>query len=115
MTAPRPVLIVILMLAVFAAPRAAGAQPAGKIPRIGYLTVASALDDAYFIAAMRERGYIEGQIVAIERRLAEGRPERLPALAAELVQLNRVARRGAGSRPRSKEATSPSAFVVGAP
>ena len=66
------------------------AQPA-KLHRVGYLIVASADEQAHltraFEDAMRELGYVEGRNVAYERRYADGRPERLPALAAELVAL----------------------------
>jgi ABC-type uncharacterized transport system substrate-binding protein len=41
-----------------------------------------------FIAAMRDLGYVEGRNLVIEVRSADNRPERLPALATELVQLN---------------------------
>ncbi len=73
------------------APFVALAQPA-RIPRLGYLINGnstrsrSAQEDA-FLRALRELGWIEGQTIAIEYRWAEGKPERLPALAAELVQL----------------------------
>jgi putative ABC transport system substrate-binding protein len=66
-------------------------QQPKKIPRIGYL---SALDPASESArseairlALRERGYIEGQSIATEYRYAEGKRDRLPELAAELVRL----------------------------
>jgi putative ABC transport system substrate-binding protein len=74
-----------------ALPVAARAQQPKKIPRIGYL---SAQDPARESAraeairlALRERGYIEGQNIAIEHRYAEGKIDRLPQLAAELVRL----------------------------
>jgi putative tryptophan/tyrosine transport system substrate-binding protein len=76
-----------------AAPLAAGAQPGGKVWRIGYLSlVAGDLPQyrpwvAALRAGLRELGYVEGQNVAIEERYAAGRVERLPALAAELVRL----------------------------
>ena len=69
----------------------AEAQQPKKVPRIGYL---SALDPARestrseaIRLALRERGYIEGQNIAIEYRYAEGKRDRFPELAAELVRL----------------------------
>jgi putative ABC transport system substrate-binding protein len=74
------------------APLLAVAQPAGKVPKIGYLMSSSATANARqyeaFTQGLRALGYIEGQTIAIERRYAEGRLERLPALAAELATLN---------------------------
>ena len=69
----------------------AEAQQPKKVPRIGYL---SAFDSATestrsepIRRALHERGYIEGQNIAIEYRYAEGKVDRLPELAAELVRL----------------------------
>ena len=69
----------------------AQAQQPKKVPRIGYL---SSFDPATESAraegirlALRERGYIEGQNIAIEFRYAEGKPDRYTELAAELVRL----------------------------
>jgi putative ABC transport system substrate-binding protein len=73
-----------------AAPFPAEAQPAAKVPRIGYLMLNAAaaphLREA-FLQGLRDLGYVEGRNVVIEYRSAEGKPERLPALAAELVAL----------------------------
>jgi putative tryptophan/tyrosine transport system substrate-binding protein len=80
----------ILTLALLAAPLAATAQEA-KVYRIGYLSSANPRSAAFFQAfeqRLRELGYIEGQNLAIEYRNAEGRLDRLPGLAAELVRLN---------------------------
>jgi putative ABC transport system substrate-binding protein len=72
------------------APLAAEAQPAGKVSRIGYLTGGSADTDKTLLAAFQkglaEVGYVEGKNIAIEPRFAAGQTERLPELAAELVQ-----------------------------
>jgi len=72
------------------APFAAEAQQAAKIARIGYLTTnlaaAPHLHEA-FRQGLRDLGYVEGRNVVIEYRDAEGKRERLPALAAELVAL----------------------------
>jgi putative tryptophan/tyrosine transport system substrate-binding protein len=68
---------------------AANALPAGKIPQIGYLSSGSTnarLDEA-FRQGLRELGWVEGQNMVIEHRFAEGRFDRLPELAAELVRL----------------------------
>jgi putative ABC transport system substrate-binding protein len=72
-------------------PLAAEAQPAGKVPRVGFLTAFAASDvpqwRAGFRQGLRDFGYTEGRNIVIEYRYAEGRPERLPGLAAELVRL----------------------------
>jgi putative ABC transport system substrate-binding protein len=74
-----------------AAPLAAGAQPVGKVSRIGLLsgssTTASARHVEAFRQGLRELGWVEGQSIAIEYRFAEGRVDRLPDFAAELVRL----------------------------
>ncbi len=69
----------------------AQAQQPKKVPRIGYLSsVDPATESARAEAirlALRELGYIEGQNIAIEYRYAEGKLDRVPELAAELVRL----------------------------
>jgi ABC-type uncharacterized transport system substrate-binding protein len=79
-------------LALLAVPRVAEAQQAGKVYRVGYLSAGShETQDPVVQALLRGligRGWIEGQNLMFERRWAEGRNERLPALAAELVQRN---------------------------
>ncbi len=69
----------------------AGAQQPKKVPRIGYLSPQdpareSARAEAIRLA-LRDRGYIEGQNIATEYRYAEGKVDRAPELAAELVHL----------------------------
>src|SRR6478672_5246627 len=76
----------------FRSPRVtAEAQPAGKAPRIGVLTLAVAsstpLAEA-FRQGLREQGFVDGQNIVLEFRFAAGRTDRLPALAADLVRLN---------------------------
>lgn len=70
----------------------AAAQPAGKVYRIGYLASnsLSAVQPQLnaFKMQLRELGYVEGRSVVFEYRWAEGKYERLPALAKELVRLN---------------------------
>jgi putative ABC transport system substrate-binding protein len=74
-----------------AGPLAAEGQTAGKVWRIGWLGVTppSSLDAGWeaFIAGLRERGYVEGQNIVLERRYSEGREDRFPGFAAELVQM----------------------------
>jgi putative ABC transport system substrate-binding protein len=83
--------LVILALGLLAAPLAADAQPPPKVPRIGILWASPISANAHlreaFRQGLRELGYVEGQNVAIEFRYAEGKLERLPDLAAELVRL----------------------------
>jgi putative tryptophan/tyrosine transport system substrate-binding protein len=79
------------MLAFGCAPRGAEAQQPGKVYRIGYLSaptresVKNGVDA--FLRKLRELGWVEGQNLVIEFRWAEGKVERLPELAAELVRL----------------------------
>jgi putative tryptophan/tyrosine transport system substrate-binding protein len=83
--------VALLAVFLFTAPLAAEAQAPAKVPRIGFLSARSSTDKPDFLEVfrqgLRELGYVEGQTIAIESRFAEGRPERLPALAAELVRL----------------------------
>jgi putative tryptophan/tyrosine transport system substrate-binding protein len=76
--------------AVVATPRAARAQPT-KVARIGYLSAFSILTDSSHRDAFRQGlsalGYVEGQNAVVEARYADGRFERLPALATEIVRL----------------------------
>ena len=81
----------LLSLALALCPVSLGAQaqPARKIYRIGWLATShvEVLWQA-FVDGMRERGWIEGKNVTFERLYSEGRNDRLPALAAQLVQSN---------------------------
>jgi putative tryptophan/tyrosine transport system substrate-binding protein len=76
-----------------AAPLTVDAQQVQKVYRIGYMSIpssqsASDLMERVFLPALRERGLVEGKNLVIEWRWAEGKPERLPGFAAELVALN---------------------------
>ena len=86
--------IVTLTLSILAAPLAAAGQQAGKIPRIGWLSPFTPptgsnplLNVNVFREGLRELGWVEGQTIALEYRWAEGRYERFPELAGELVRL----------------------------
>jgi putative ABC transport system substrate-binding protein len=103
-----------------AAPVAADAQQAAKVPRIGFLVASSASDSAYarlieaFRQGLRELGYVEGQNIFIEYRYAEGIYERLPALAAELVRLkvNVIVSHSTPGPSAAKQATSTIPIVM---
>ena len=75
-----------------AAPLAAGAQPVGKVYRIGFLSVQTSSGPKTQFNAFKQKlpdlGYVEGRNLVIEGRWAEARYERLPDLARELVRLN---------------------------
>ena len=84
-------IVVLLVGLILACVRFAEAQQLSKIARIGYLAAAcpdtqSARTEA-FRQGLRDLGYIEGRSITIEYRCAEGKPDRLPDLAAELIQL----------------------------
>lgn len=83
--------LALLALGVAAGPLAAEAQQAGKVYRIGYLSAPTRASVEQglqaFLRTLRELGWVEGQNLVIEYRWAEGKVERLPDLAAELVRL----------------------------
>lgn len=82
---------VVLAVTLLALPGAGEAQPARKVYRIGYLGAATHSVESkhleVFERRLRELGYVAGQNVVIEYRWADGKADRLPQLAAELVLL----------------------------
>jgi putative ABC transport system substrate-binding protein len=99
--------IVTLVLGLLLAPLAAETQPSPTVPRIGVLSSFSSTAEARNRDALRHGlhalGYVEGQTILLEERWAEGQPERLPDLAAELVRLP-VALIVAGTVPAARAA-----------
>ena len=98
------------------APRAAGAQQVGKLPRIGVLTAG---DPSYRTLlsdtigqALGERGYVEGQSIALEHRI--GAIEQLPDFAAELVRfrVDAIVAIGTPAVLAAKQATSTIPIVI---
>jgi putative ABC transport system substrate-binding protein len=87
-TTPRLLLSVVLTLGLLVAPRA-GAPQATTITRVGFLSASapSPMAEA-FRRGLRDLGYVEDRNIVIYSRWAEGRFDRLPDLAAELVSLN---------------------------
>ena len=97
----------------------AEAQQPKKVPRIGYLSGGDAARESSraeaIRLALRERGYIEGQNIATEYRYAEGKLDRAPELAAELVRLKVdiiVAAGGDGDVRAAKNATKTIPIVM---
>src|SRR6266704_2893431 len=83
--------VIAFLLIILTTAHLAEAQQPKKVPRIGYLsafepTTESTRSEAIRLA-LRELGYIEGENIAIEYRYAEGKSDRYPELAAELVHL----------------------------
>ena len=95
------------------------AEQANKIPRIGFLlavpasTISARLEA--FRQGLRELGYVEGKNIAIEWRSTEGKADRLPTLAAELVRLKVDVIVSGGPPPTrsAKQATSTIPIVMG--
>jgi ABC-type uncharacterized transport system substrate-binding protein len=110
-----------------AAPLAAEAQSAGKVPRVGILSPASASDAgrnpsdlavlfAAFREGLRELGYVEGRNITVESRWAEGNYDRLPGLAADLVRLrvDVIVTYGTPASQAAKRATATIPIVMAA-
>jgi putative tryptophan/tyrosine transport system substrate-binding protein len=96
----------------------AQAQQPTKVPQIGYLVGASFASNAARIEAfrhgLRELSYVEGKNIVIDWRTADGKPDRLPALAAELVRLkvDVIVTGGPTVTRAAKEATSTIPIVM---
>jgi len=111
--------VLTLSAVLFALCVAAEAQQPKKIPLIGYLSAADAATESTrsegIRLALRERGYIEGQNIAIEYRYAAGKRDRFPELAADLVRLKvDIIVVGGGNRiiPAAKNATKTIPIVM---
>ena len=112
----KSVFCVALSALLFALCVPAQAQQTGKIPRIGYISGSppnSERTDAFRLG-LRELGHVEGKNIVIEWRSAEGKLDRLPALAADLVRLkvDMIVTPGATSTRAAKEATSTIPIVM---
>jgi ABC-type uncharacterized transport system substrate-binding protein len=110
--------LVVIAFVFVVAGAVAQAQPTTQIPRIARLSPLSASADAPIFAAfrqgLRDHGWVEGQNLTIEHRFAEGKFDRLPELAAELVRL-KVDVIISGSTPgalAAKDATSTIPIVM---
>ena len=115
-----PKLFWLLTAIVLVSIHRAEAQQPGKIPRIGYLVFAPASSPLIrqrieaFGQGLRERGYVEGRNIVIEYRWAEGKLDRLRALAGELVRLkvDIIVSTGGTATRAAKEVTSTIPIVM---
>ena len=78
----------LVILGFLSAPLTAEAQPARKIPLVGYLSLGAVAPPAVFVSRFKELGYVDKQNVAVEYRFGEGRHEAMDGIARELVGLN---------------------------
>ncbi len=105
-------LLAALALGILLAPLAAHAQQAAKISRIGFLGISAPEAISHLVETfrqgLRDLGHVEGQNITIEYRWAEGRAERLPDLARELVRLkvDVIVTRGTPETLAAKHATA---------
>ena len=117
-TMHRGALVVALVLSSIAAPLAVDAQRPEKLHRIGMLertsTAINAANLEGFRQGLRELGYVEGKSFVIEYRSADGRDERFPSLAAELVRLkvDLILTRGTSAALAAKNATGTIPVVI---
>jgi putative ABC transport system substrate-binding protein len=112
-------MVIALGAGALAAPFGAFGQPAGRVPRVGILSAATQAVNAERIDAfklgLRELGYVEGKSILIDYRWADGRLDRLPGLAAELLQLkvDVIFAAGPADTRAAKYATSTIPIVMG--
>jgi putative ABC transport system substrate-binding protein len=110
--------ISVLLVLLLAVAVIAEAQQSTKVPRIGHLSgtsrSASLARVEAFRQGLRELGYVEGKNIVIEWRYAEGKADRLPGLAAELVGLkvDIIVTTGPIVTRAAKEATSTIPIVM---
>src|SRR5262245_12357313 len=87
----KTVIVSLICLALASVDLAGAQQPTGKVKRIGFMATGSVSSDRNridtFRRGLRDLGYVEEKNIVIEYRYAEGKPDRLPGLAAELVRL----------------------------
>jgi putative tryptophan/tyrosine transport system substrate-binding protein len=83
--------IVMLTIGMLAAPLSVAAQQSARPPRIGVLVPSTPATTTHIVEAfkqgLRERGYVEGHDIILERRYGEGSSEKISSIAAELVRL----------------------------
>ncbi len=125
MKSRRAALLILLAVGLLLTPLTAEAQSAGKVPKIGWLSAAPPPAPAAqrhpaiegFLQRLRELGYIEGRTIVIEYRFAEGKFDRLPGLADDLVRLKVaviVTAGGPASLSAAMQATSSIPIVMAA-
>jgi putative ABC transport system substrate-binding protein len=117
-------IIVICVLSILRLPLTAPAQQPTKVHRIGLLSPGFPPSEAErqqlsFLQDLRDLGYVEGHHFVLEARWAEGKSERLPGLAAELVRLkvDVIHAQGGAAAGAAKQATDtiPIVIIVGDP
>jgi putative ABC transport system substrate-binding protein len=111
----RRMFIAMSAIAILVAPLVGEGQPAGKVPRVGFLVMARNLGvEEAFPRGLRDLGYVEGRDIVIEWRSAEGRNDRMPGLAAQLIQLgvDIIVAGGPEARQEAMKATSTTPIVV---
>jgi putative ABC transport system substrate-binding protein len=114
----RAVLVVLVVIGVLAGPLVVFAQSPAKVSRVGLLVAGGRTPDGGPPGALREAlqalGYVEGRNIAYEVRFAEGKFDRLPGLAAELVRLkvDVLATQGGLATVAAKQATATIPIVI---
>jgi putative ABC transport system substrate-binding protein len=112
----RRIAICLLATALLSIARFVWAQQGAKVARVGFLSGGRHDGGRFepFRQGLRDLGYIEGKNIVIEQRYSEGRQDRLPALAAELVRLrvDVIVASGSGDTRAAKEATSSIPIVM---
>src|SRR5688500_4007408 len=107
----------ILLALVMATPLAVSAQPATKVFRVGYLGSDPPPYTYFeaFRAGLRRLGYVQGQNIIVEGRHADGRADRLAALASELssLKLDVIVPAGVPAAQAARKASGPTLLVVG--
>jgi putative ABC transport system substrate-binding protein len=117
----RETILALIALGGTAASRPSLAQPQGKVWRVGFLSLMTRPESlsshtyGAFPNGMRDLGYVEGKNLIIEWRFADGKVERLPDMAAELVQLNVdvIVAAGAAAINAAKRVTTTIPIVMG--
>lgn len=115
---PRRAFMALIAGGLLASPLAAQPQPTGKVYQVGLLSIGS--DPEWripwkpFVEAMSELGYVEGRNLVIRPAFADGKPERLPALVAELVsaKVDAIVTTGPRETVAAKRATATIAIVM---